>query len=90
MTFSACETGLFWKCLPDKTSLKGEKCSGSKRSKDRITVLVCSNMSGSEKLLHWLLASLQNLGVSKMLAAYLFSMKLTRGHGWLVIFLVPG
>ena len=31
-------------------SLKGEKCSGGKRSKDRITVLVCSNMSGSEKL----------------------------------------
>ena len=44
--FNADETGLFWKCLPDKTvSLKGE------RSKDQITVLVCANMSGSEKLL---------------------------------------
>ena len=49
--FNADQTGLFWKCLPDKTlSLKGEKCSGGKRSKDRITVLVCSSMSGSEKL----------------------------------------
>ena len=45
--FNADETGLFWKCLPDKS---GERCSGGKRSKDRITVLVCANMSGSEKL----------------------------------------
>ena len=49
--FNADETDLFWKCLPDKMlSLKREKCSGGKRSKDRITVLVCSNRSGSEKL----------------------------------------
>ena len=49
--FNADETGLFWKCLSDKTlSLKGDKCSGGKRSKDRVTVLVCANMSGSEKL----------------------------------------
>lgn len=49
--FNADETGLFWKCLPDKTmSVKGEKCSGGKKSKERITVLVCANMSGSEKL----------------------------------------
>ena len=49
--FNADETGLFWKCLPDKSlSLKGERCIGGKRSKDRITVLVCANMSGSEKL----------------------------------------
>ena len=49
--FNADETGLFWKCLPDKTlSLKGEKCSGGKKNKGRITVLVCANMSGTEKL----------------------------------------
>ena len=48
--FNANETGIFWKCLPDKSlSLKGERCSGGKRSKDQITVLVCANMSGSEK-----------------------------------------
>ena len=49
--FNADETGLFWKCLPDKTlTLKGETCSGGKKSKDRITVLVCANMTGSQKL----------------------------------------
>ena len=30
--------------------MKGERCIGGKRSKDQITVLVCANMSGSEKL----------------------------------------
>ena len=49
--FNADETGLFWKCLPEKTlSLKGEKCSGGKKSKDRVTVLASANMTGGEKL----------------------------------------
>ena len=49
--FNADETGLFWKCLPDKSlSLKGERCSGGKRSKDGITVLVYANMFGSVNL----------------------------------------
>ena len=49
--FNADETGLFWKCLPDKTlNLKGETCSGGKKSKEQITVLVCTNMTGSEIL----------------------------------------
>ena len=45
------ETGLFYKCLPDKTFLmKGETCNGGKQSKERLTVLVAVNMSGKEKL----------------------------------------
>ena len=49
--FNADETGLIWKCLPDKTlHMKGETCSGGKKSKERITVLVCANMTGTEKL----------------------------------------
>ena len=45
--FNADETGLFWKCLPDKTmSFKGDTCSGGKRSKKRITVIVCASMIG--------------------------------------------
>ncbi|UYV61872.1 hypothetical protein LAZ67_1006907 [Cordylochernes scorpioides] len=30
--------------------IRGEKCEGGKKSKERITVLVCCNMDGSEKL----------------------------------------
>ena len=47
--FNADETGLFWKCLPDKTmALKGDTCSGGKRSKERITVMVCASMAGEQ------------------------------------------
>lgn len=49
--FNADETGLFFKCTPDKTMhVKGEACHGGKRSKERITLLFCVNMNGTEKL----------------------------------------
>lgn len=49
--FNADEAGLFYKCLPDKTfTFKGQPCHGGKLSKDRVTVLVSANMSGTEKL----------------------------------------
>lgn len=48
--FNADETGLFYKLTPDKTlKFKGEKCSGGKLSKERITVMVAANMSGTVK-----------------------------------------
>ena len=48
--FNTDETGLFFKCLPDRThTLKDEKCAGGKLSKDRLTVMVAASMSG-EKL----------------------------------------
>ncbi|XP_039747898.1 tigger transposable element-derived protein 4 [Pararge aegeria] len=48
--FNADETGLFFKLTPDKTlKFKGEKCVGGKLSKERITVLMAANMSGTEK-----------------------------------------
>ncbi|UYV67015.1 TIGD4 [Cordylochernes scorpioides] len=49
--FNADETGLFWRLLPDKTlHFKGETCTGRKASKERITILLCCNMDGSEKM----------------------------------------
>lgn len=48
--FNADETGLYWRLLPDKTlSVSKEVGTGSKKSKERVTVLVCANMTGSEK-----------------------------------------
>jgi hypothetical protein len=48
--FNADETGLFYKLTPDQTlKFKGEECKGGKLSKDRITVLLCANLSGNEK-----------------------------------------
>ncbi|GBM19435.1 Tigger transposable element-derived protein 4 [Araneus ventricosus] len=49
--FNADVTGLFLKCLPTKTlAFKGDKCFGGKKSKQRITVLLCATMTGEEKL----------------------------------------
>ncbi|KAG8230187.1 hypothetical protein J437_LFUL006119 [Ladona fulva] len=48
--FNLDETGLFWQLLPNKTmAFRGEQCTGGKKSKQRITLLVGANMSGSEK-----------------------------------------
>uniref|UniRef100_A0A8C4Q6N4 HTH CENPB-type domain-containing protein n=1 Tax=Eptatretus burgeri TaxID=7764 RepID=A0A8C4Q6N4_EPTBU len=46
--FNADETGLFWKKLPHKTYLMKEekRASAVRQSKDRITLMFCSNASG--------------------------------------------
>ena len=51
--YNADERGLFYKCLPNKTyTLKGENASRNKKeSKDKLTVLVAANMSGTDKLM---------------------------------------
>ena len=49
--YNADETGIFYRLLPDKTlEFKNVDCHGGKLSKDRLTALVCSNMSGTDKL----------------------------------------
>ncbi|GFW10421.1 tigger transposable element-derived protein 1 [Trichonephila clavipes] len=50
--FNADETGLYWKKLPNRTYIaKNEKtASGHKASKDRVTLLLCSNASGDRML----------------------------------------
>lgn len=48
--FNADETGLYFKGLPDRGHvLASEKAEGCKVPKDRVTILVCANMDGSEK-----------------------------------------
>ena len=49
--YSADETGLFFKALPDRSLIMTkETCKGGKRSKERFTVLLCTNMIGTDKL----------------------------------------
>lgn len=48
--FNGDETGLFYKLTPNNTlRFKGETCAGGKLSKERLTVLVVANMTGTEK-----------------------------------------
>lgn len=49
--FIAHETGLFYRCTPESTlPLLGERCKGGRLPKDRLTVMLVCNMTGTEKL----------------------------------------
>ncbi|UYV78592.1 hypothetical protein LAZ67_16002085 [Cordylochernes scorpioides] len=48
--YNADETGLFFQLIPDLTlAHKDENCRGVKRMKQRITVLLCCNSTGTDK-----------------------------------------
>lgn len=49
--FNGDEFGLFWRILPNKSYVvKGKKFKTGKKSKERVSVLICANMTGTEKL----------------------------------------
>ncbi|XP_035212156.1 jerky protein homolog [Stegodyphus dumicola] len=50
--YNADETGLLWRCLPTSTLAGGgEKAAkGLKKNKDRLTVLLCANVSGNHRV----------------------------------------
>lgn len=49
--YNADETGLFFKALPSRSLVTAkDSCKGGKRSKERFTVLLCTNMTGTDKL----------------------------------------
>jgi hypothetical protein len=49
--FNADETALFYKCMPDKIlTFKNDKCNGGNHSKERLTLLLAINMTGTDKL----------------------------------------
>ena len=51
MTYFADETGLYFRCFPDKGySIRGDDLPGGKKAKYRVTVMLCANMCGSEKI----------------------------------------
>ena len=48
--FNADESGLFFKLPPEKIiGIKADSCHGGKRSKARITILSCANMTEMDK-----------------------------------------
>lgn len=53
------ETSLNWKRTPDCT-LAMKPLSGTKKSKDRITIALTSNVDSSEKLRPWVISKLEN------------------------------
>ena len=50
-SYNADETGMFYRLLPDKTlEYKKVDCHSGKRSKERLTAMVCASMSEYDKL----------------------------------------
>uniref|UniRef100_A0A8C6DNA5 Jrk helix-turn-helix protein n=1 Tax=Moschus moschiferus TaxID=68415 RepID=A0A8C6DNA5_MOSMO len=47
--YNADETGLFWRCSPSP-SPEGRPAPGPTQSKDRLTVLMCANATGSHRI----------------------------------------
>ena len=48
--YNADETGLYYRAMPDGSlCYKHDTLSSSKKAMDRVTVLCCSNMSGTDK-----------------------------------------
>ena len=48
--YNADETALFYRLLPHRTiTVRGERCQGGQKKKDRVSVLLTSNMGGSDK-----------------------------------------
>lgn len=50
--YNANESGLLWKSLPDQSIVNQEEKTpgGFKPSKERVTIMVCGNASGSHKI----------------------------------------
>ncbi|GBL74588.1 Tigger transposable element-derived protein 6 [Araneus ventricosus] len=73
--FNADETSLFFKMLPERTlTSKGENCSGGKKAKQRILILLAANMNGTQKLSPLFIGKYLKprcfKNVNKLLAAY--------------------
>lgn len=51
LTYNCDETGLFYNLLPNRTlAVRGTKCHGGEQSKLRLTVMLCCNRAGTNKL----------------------------------------
>ena len=66
--FNCDETGVFFRMQPNRSYVgKGDDCHGGKNSKERITIMPCPNMTGSEKVPSSSLGNLPNPDASRVL-----------------------
>ena len=59
--YNADETGLFFRLGPNKTlATKNDRAKGTKKDKERITVLLCCNATGTKKLKPFVIGKSRN------------------------------
>ena len=80
--YNANETSIFYRLFPDKTlEFKNVSCHSGKLSKDRLTTMVCANMSGSDKLPILVIGKSKNPRCFKNVKSYQQNSWLTKRHG---------
>jgi hypothetical protein len=89
--YNADEIALFWRMLPDKTlHFKGEVCAGGKSSKERVSVLLCTNLDGSHRMKPIVIGKQNLQGALEALNTFLSITKATQRLGCPVRFLKNG
>jgi hypothetical protein len=78
--FNGDELGLFYRSLPTKTfKVKGSRCKTGKQSRERVTIFICANMDGSEKVQLTFIRKYRNprcfKGTKKLPVNYMFNCK---------------
>nr|XP_022912297.1 tigger transposable element-derived protein 6-like [Onthophagus taurus] len=59
--FNMDESGIFYNLMTNRTlHIKGERCHGGAKSKQRVTVVLCCNSDGSEKYKAWVIGKSRN------------------------------
>jgi hypothetical protein len=80
--FTADECGLFNNMLPNHTyTFKEERFKGIRINKERITILFCANVDGSENLPLFVVGQVKNLFLSRILFPCLVCTITTKLHG---------
>ena len=78
------ETGLFFRMLPDRSLTTTDKTKGVKKAKDRISVMLCSNADGSDKLKPLIIGKSQNPRCFKQFQPRLYCDYYANKKAWMV------
>lgn len=58
--FNMDESGMFFNLQPDRTlNIKGDRCHGGSKSKQRVTAVFCCNSTGTEKFKPWIIGKFE-------------------------------
>ena len=78
------ETGLFYRMMPDRSLITADKTKGVKKPKDRISVMLCSNADGSDKLRPLIIGKVQNPRCFKLFNPRLYCDYYANKKAWMV------
>ena len=78
------ETGLFFRMLPDRSLTTKDKTKGAKKPKERISVMLCSNADGSDKLRPLVIGKALNPRCFKNFNAKLYCDYYANKKAWMV------